>query len=207
MKPERFISIDIETDGPFYPRYSVCSIGAVACDDLTKRFYVEIKPQTAEYDEQAYQVNGLHRDKLITDGQRIEAAVFNFVGWAQTEARYDSEGRRCHLIATTFSTWDWTWLWSLLNLYGRSASDLPFAHSSLDLKSYAMGRLGGFARWDETRKAALPPHWLAGLPPHTHNALDDAIEQATLFNHMRDVYKWTYENGRSRIVPAFREED
>jgi hypothetical protein len=48
----------------------------------------------------------------------------------------------------------------------------------LDIKTYAMALLKGDYR--KSVKTNMPKHWFA-LHPHTHIALDDAIEQGALF--------------------------
>ena len=60
----------------------------------------------------------------------------------------------------------------------RFAGRSPFSHSALDVKTLAMAVLG--TRFHETAKRAMPRRWFDPLP-HTHVALDDAIEQGALF--------------------------
>ena len=64
--------------------------------------------------------------------------------------------------------------WYLMKFAGES----PFSHSALDIKSYAMAVLK--TEFRETAKRKMPKHWFDELP-HTHVALDDAIEQGALF--------------------------
>jgi hypothetical protein len=71
--------------------------------------------------------------------------------------------------------------WYLINFTGES----PFSHSALDIKTLAMVGLNKSYR--ETSKRSMPKHWFDDLP-HTHKALDDAIEQGALFcNILADV--------------------
>jgi len=67
--------------------------------------------------------------------------------------------------------------WYLIRFAGRS----PFSHSALDIKTLAMVLLNRGYR-DSTKKN-MPRHWFDKLP-HTHVALDDAIEQGALFCNM-----------------------
>lgn len=67
--------------------------------------------------------------------------------------------------------------WYLMRFTGES----PFAHSALDIKSYAMALLG--TRYRDSVKGNLPGEWFDPLP-HTHVALDDALEQGALFCNM-----------------------
>ena len=67
--------------------------------------------------------------------------------------------------------------WYLMRFVGES----PFSHSALDMKSFAMALLGKGYR--ESTKRNMPKTWFDALP-HTHIALDDAIEQGALFCNM-----------------------
>jgi hypothetical protein len=67
--------------------------------------------------------------------------------------------------------------WYLMRFTGES----PFSHSALGNKTYAMAMLKTGYR-DATKKN-MPKRWFDDLP-HTHAALDDAIEQGALFCNM-----------------------
>lgn len=67
--------------------------------------------------------------------------------------------------------------WYLIRFAGES----PFSHSALDMKSFAMALLKTDYR--ESTKRNMPKHWFDKLP-HTHVALDDAIEQGAMFCNM-----------------------
>ena len=67
--------------------------------------------------------------------------------------------------------------WYLMRYVGQS----PFGFSALDVKSYAMALLK--TEYRHATKRRMPEHWF-GTQPHTHIALDDAIEQGTLFCNM-----------------------
>jgi len=54
----------------------------------------------------------------------------------------------------------------------------PFSHSALDIKTFAMAMLKKDYR--DSTKRNMPRHWFDQLP-HTHQALDDALEQGALF--------------------------
>ena len=70
--------------------------------------------------------------------------------------------------------------WYLLHFTGGN----PFGFAALDIKSYAMAVLG--RPFCETVKKRMPPEWFDELP-HTHIALDDAIEQGHLFCNLLGV--------------------
>lgn len=67
--------------------------------------------------------------------------------------------------------------WYLIRFAGES----PFSHSALDIKTLAMAMLGGGYR--DATKRNMPKRWFDPMP-HTHVALDDAIEQGALFCNM-----------------------
>lgn len=67
--------------------------------------------------------------------------------------------------------------WYLMRFVGHN----PFSFAALDVKTYAMAVLGREFR--ATTRRTLPRDWLSARP-HTHVALDDAIEQGELFCNM-----------------------
>lgn len=67
--------------------------------------------------------------------------------------------------------------WYLIRFVGES----PFSYSALDIKTYAMAMLK--TEYRASVKGNMPAHWFDPLP-HTHQALDDAIEQGALFCNM-----------------------
>ncbi|HZT80440.1 MAG TPA: hypothetical protein VFA26_09465, partial [Gemmataceae bacterium] len=67
--------------------------------------------------------------------------------------------------------------WYLIRFAGES----PFSFSALDVKTYAMAMLK--TEYREATKRNMPRRWFDDLP-HTHQALDDAIEQGALFCNM-----------------------
>jgi len=60
----------------------------------------------------------------------------------------------------------------------RFTGNNPFGFAGLDIKSFAMALLGG--DFSATIRRRMPPELFDELP-HTHIALDDAIEQGALF--------------------------
>jgi ribonuclease T len=61
----------------------------------------------------------------------------------------------------------------------------PYGFTALDIKAYYMGKLD-LKTWAETSMKRMNPRFLSGRE-HTHNALDDAIEQAIIF---RKIYRY-----------------
>ena len=71
--------------------------------------------------------------------------------------------------------------WYLMRFAGES----PFSHSALDIKTLAMALLK--CDYRDAVKKNYPRHWFDDLP-HTHVALDDALEHASVLCHiLREV--------------------
>ena len=67
--------------------------------------------------------------------------------------------------------------WYMMRFVGES----PFSHSALDIKTYAMALLK--MEYRAAVKRNMPKRWFDRLP-HSHKALDDALEQGALFCNM-----------------------
>ena len=67
--------------------------------------------------------------------------------------------------------------WYLMKFVG----DSPFSHSALDIRTFAMAVLR--IDYAQSTKKNMPRRWFDDFP-HTHIALDDAIEQGALFCNM-----------------------
>lgn len=64
----------------------------------------------------------------------------------------------------------------------RFAGENPFGWVALDVKTYAMAMLK--TPFHQTLKNRMPQRWFDPDLPHTHRALDDAVEQGALFCNM-----------------------
>lgn len=174
------VSLDLETDGPFTDDergYSILSIGATEIYGQRRTFYAELRPISALFIPEAVSVSGLDRGRLEREGRDPADAMRAFCAWARALGPQP--------VLASFSTWDLGLIWwYLCRFVGREA--LPFSHSHIDMKSMLYGALG--VDWSGTGKSRLKkthPELLRGLPPHSHNALEDALEQAELFRRIR----------------------
>jgi hypothetical protein len=177
-RPEIYVSTDVETDGPIPGPHSMLSFASAA--------------YTAEKE-----LVGTFTANLNT----LEGATGHpktMAWWAKNEAawkasRVDPEDPK--LALKRYAKWlnklpgkpvfvaypagfDFTFVyWYLMHFTGNS----PFSFSALDMKSYAMAVMKKNFR--ETSKRTMPKRWFDDLP-HTHVALDDALEQGALFCNM-----------------------
>jgi hypothetical protein len=178
-----YFSADIETDGPIPGPYSLLSFAIVYAGrfaegsfqrpaNLDTVFYKELRPISDRYEPEALQVNQLDRDRLIREGADPADAMTEAARWIRSMA---GDGQPV-LVAFPLS-FDWTWLYWYLTNFSREGS--PFGHSScFDIKT-AFAVKGRVAIADAGR-SKLPFELQSGLP-HTHNAIDDAREQAEVF--------------------------
>lgn len=187
---ELYISFDIETDGRYFPTYSMLSIGAVLCavrregkpiEALAREdwqtFYAEMQPRTPHWEQAAMDVNGLNRIRLMGEAQSPFAVMSDFADWALFPY-YDGPIRP---VAVAWpATFDWPFLTGYLNLYVEHKN--PFSFSGcLDLKT--MYHVLAGTPWGEATKSHMPEALQTDLPK-THHALDDAKAQADLFLRM-----------------------
>ena len=83
---ETFISVDVETAGPYPERYSLLSIGACLVDDPSEGFYIELKPAKAQVMESALHVSQLSIEKLSKEGVAPAIAMQQFTDWIRRVA-------------------------------------------------------------------------------------------------------------------------
>jgi DNA polymerase III epsilon subunit-like protein len=171
-KREVYFSVDIEASGPIPGDYSMLSLGARVVSEA-KDFYVEIKPLNDNFIEKALQVAGLSMEKLKVAGVEPAKAMKDFKEWVESNS---VEAK------PVFVGFNATFDWSFVNYYfHRFLGENPFGVSGLDIKAYYMGMEK--CAWQETVKKEVRKKYPA-TQKHTHNALDDAIEQAQIFEKM-----------------------
>jgi hypothetical protein len=180
-----YISVDIEADGPIPGRYSMLAFGlAVAAsfdgatfearDPSAATFYRELKPITDDFDAEALAVSGLDREALAREGAVPAVAMRDAAEWLRTQAA----DRRPVMVAYPV-VFDWMFIhWYFVRFVGES----PFGFSgALDMKT--MYQQKARVTVDRAGRRDLPPE-LSSRRQHTHNALDDAVEQADIFNRL-----------------------
>lgn len=168
---ECFISVDVETGGATPADYALLSIGACLVDDLETTFYVELKPEDKRSTQEALEVSKLSLDILEAMGEPPAEAMERFADWVGEVVR---EGHRPVFVGFN-AAFDWMFVADYFERYlGRN----PFGYTALDIKAFAMGRLG--STWAETSMSVLGQKYLSGRPL-AHHALGDAQDQATLF--------------------------
>jgi hypothetical protein len=178
LMDEIYVSTDIEADGPIPGPHSMLSIGSAAFlkdKTLVSTFSANLEtlpgatgdPQTMKWWEtqpeawKACRVDPLPAEKVMSD----------YKSWLET-----LPGKP--VFVGYPASFDFTFVyWYLVRFTGNS----PFSFVALDIKSYAMAVMK--RDFLEVVKKNMPANWFDGHP-HTHLALEDAIEQGALFCNM-----------------------
>lgn len=184
-----YFSADVETDGPIPGPYSMLSFALVLAGsfDGTKfsrpenydtSIYKEIRPISDLYEREALQVNGLDRDDLLCTGTDSKLAMEETFDWVKSVA-----GDANPVLVAYPVSFDWTWLyWYFIKF---SSKGSPFGYSQcFDIKTAFAVKNSSLVQ--QASRSRLPKKLLPDRP-HTHHALDDAIEQAEIF---ANIFEW-----------------
>jgi DNA polymerase III alpha subunit (gram-positive type) len=178
LREEIYISTDVETDGPIPGPHSMLSFGSAAYradKTLLSTFSANLEtltgatadPKTAQWWATQPEAWAACRTNLETPG----AAMHRYLDWIK-----GLPGRPVFVAYP--AGFDFLFVyWYLIKFTGES----PFSHSALDMKSFAMALMK--TNYRDSTKRNMPRQWFDKLP-HTHVALDDAIEQGALFCNM-----------------------
>jgi len=177
-RDEIYVSTDVETDGPIPGPHSMLSLGSAAFQptgELMVTFSANLEllegaaphPATMEWwgrNPEAWQA-------ARTDPQPPADVMRRYATWVKA-----LPGRPVFVAYP--AGFDFTFVYWYLH---RFAGESPFSHSALDMKTLAMALLK--TPYRDSTKRHMPRHWFP-KSPHSHQALDDAIEQGQLFCNM-----------------------
>ena len=173
MKSERYFSVDVESAGPIPGKYSMLALGACVVGSPATSFYAELKPISKEFIPDALKVSGFSLEQLEREGQLPEKVMKDFKSWVEKEAGDNK---------AVFVGFNGCYDWQFVNWYFESfAGGNPFGFGGIDIKSYFMGLSG--EPWSKTTSSQLPSEFQPD-EPQTHNALDDARAQASIFQKL-----------------------
>jgi ribonuclease T len=170
---EIYISVDIEASGPIPGKYSMLSLGACLVENTKETFYLEFKPINNAFIPEAIQVTNRSIEDFEKTGLEPIKGIHQFEKWIAQVSKNDTP---------VFVGFNACFDWSFINWYFHSfIGHNPFGISGIDIKAYYMGM--NKCPWEETKSSKINPRF-KGKTKHTHNALDDAIEQAEMFELM-----------------------
>ena len=174
---ELLVSVDVETDGPIPSDYSMISIGACTLD-LNLEFYSEIKPISKSFVPEALQVSGLDREYLVKHGKDPYEVMRNLAEWLKDI----TEPINARPVFVGWNApFDWMFVnWYFHKFYGAN----PFGWCGWDGKAYYAGLTKNTVWSSVNKKSVKKKGFLSDEFPHTHNALEDAKEQAVLFSRL-----------------------
>ncbi|HEX4951251.1 MAG TPA: exonuclease [Blastocatellia bacterium] len=175
---EIYVSTDVETDGPIPGINSMLSFGSAAYradKTLISTFAANLEtlpeangdPKTMDWWQTQPEAWAACRQDL----QAPETAMKNYLAWLKA-----LPGKPVFVSYPVAFDFMFVY-WYLIRFTGES----PFSHSALDIKTYAMAMLKKDYR--DSVKRNMPRRWFDNLL-HTHQALDDALEQGALFCNM-----------------------
>lgn len=188
MKNDLYISVDVETAGPYPERYSLLSIGACTLEQPRRTFYVELKPVNGNAIQEALEISQLSMSELQENGLDPGEAMAQFERWLEEIV---PQNHRPVFVAFN-AAFDWMFVNHYFHHY---LGHNPFGHAALDAKSFYMALHS--VPWTKTSMRYVAPHYL-GDQRLTHHALEDALNQADIFQRMLDeAYQHEMNNPNS----------
>ncbi len=172
---EIYVSTDVEADGPIPGPNSMLSFGSAAftsSGELVSTFSANLEllegavgnPKTMDW----WSENQEAWAQTRTDLKAPKEVMQQYLAWLKA-----LPGKPVFVGYPV--AYDFMFVyWYLIKFAGES----PFSHSALDIKTYAMAVLK--LPYRDSTKRNMPKRWFPASP-HTHVALDDAIEQGQLF--------------------------
>lgn len=175
MAAEIYVSTDIETDGFAPGENSMLSLGSAA--------YTADKRLVASFSVNLETLPGARANPITTrwwqdqpeawaacrvDPQPPRQAMREYAAWLRA-----LPGR------PVFVGYPVVFDFGFVSYYlAQFAGENPFGFAALDIRSFAMAVMQ--CDFKDVQKKRMPQEWFDDLP-HTHIALDDAIEQGALF--------------------------
>lgn len=164
------IVVDVESDGPVPPLFSMVCFGAVIVESgLNRTFYGKTKPISDRWDPQALAISGFSRDDHAAFDDPEEVFI-EFVKWLDEE----SGGKRPIFISDNLA-YDWQWINYYCHRYvGRN----PFGFSGRRIGDIYAGLHRDVRKpWKHLRRTV-----------HDHNPVNDAKGNAeVLLDLAREV--------------------
>jgi DNA polymerase III alpha subunit (gram-positive type) len=178
-----YIIVDIEADGPTAGLYSMLSIGAVATTSQGEvgKFYRKLTPLQGasqypptmtwwETQPEAWQ-------EATENTEEPSIVINDFCTWVESFGK--TPVFVAHPVGFDYSMVSW-YLWKFA---GRNPfTDERRIPATLDLSSFIAGKY--HLTLDDSHRDKLPDWMKAGMPEHTHNALDDAIGYGAILRNV-----------------------
>jgi hypothetical protein len=181
MKRRRtYVSIDMEADGPYPGPHSMLSIGAVAIVGSDRKDWPTFKVNLRPLEGATRHPNTM---RWWSDyPEAWEAATTNPIDPREAMQQFREWVMELPVgvkNACIWPCWDFMWVhWYFEHFLGND----PFGFAYLDMKSYAAGKLD--ISFGKTQKFIFPKAWFEDSGKHSHDALEDAMEQALMLKNL-----------------------
>jgi hypothetical protein len=164
-----YFVVDVESDGPVPPIYSMVCFGAIRVDEkLNRIFYGQTKPISKKWEKEALEISGFTREQHLTFNEPRNIMV-NFANWIAS----NSVGRPT-MISDNIA-YDWQWINYYFHYY---LGHNPFGFSGRRIGDLYCGMVKDtHAPWKRKLRKTK----------HTHNPCDDAKGNAEAILAMRDM--------------------
>lgn len=186
-----YISVDVETTGLIPGQFDLLSVGAVDCFNLNNTFHEVI----ADVDDKALQWDDNTKDwwesqteakERLAAQKKLQHPDDNLMTWrincdaAERFIIWLSALEKPLMFVAWPASFDYPWIqyW-----FQDNGLENPFSYRTIDVKSYACGKLG----IDFNADRDTFPEWLNEKPEFPHDALSDAITQAKQFRKLLEL--------------------
>lgn len=175
----KYVSVDIESDGPIPGENSMISLGAVIFteSDILNTFEINLHPlpeasQDPNTMTEFWAKNPEAWEYCTSHPAPPDVAMDEFDAWLSSY-----NGKKVFVAYPLGFDFTFTHYY-----FHRFLGRDPFGFSGLDLKTLAMALLK--LPFRETTKRRMPKEWFKGSPKHNHTPAQDAMGQAILCQNM-----------------------
>ncbi len=187
---EIYVSTDIETNGPVVGIHAMLSFASAAYradKTLVSTFSANLEildtsladPQTMLWWQMQPVAWAAHRTNL----EKPVEAMLRYFGWVK--ALGDLGDRKIFVASPAVFDFPFVY-WYLMKFVGENPFYQGNVTRAIDINTFAMALRATL--YSDSNKSNLPKEWFDDLP-HTHIALDDAIEHGALFCNMLKINK------------------
>jgi DNA polymerase III alpha subunit (gram-positive type) len=198
-KQETYFVTDIETDGPIPGPHSMLSFASAAysaeghlIDTFSANLDMLEGASGHAFTMKFWATEPDAWAACRSDTIAPELAMKNYVKWIRAVCKNTTSP----VFVGYPAGFDFTFIfWYLIKFTGES----PFSWSALDMKTFAMALTG--LDYKQAIKPRLPKTWLPEELPHTHIALDDALEQGHIFCKMLSAWRTQHSPSEEQPLP------
>jgi DNA polymerase III alpha subunit (gram-positive type) len=152
------------------------SIGACTISEPRSSFYIELQPDEDDFIPEALAISQLSLKKLHETGLPAYDAMLKFSQWVASVVAIGFQ--------PVFTAFNAPFDWMFVNDYFyRYLGNNPFGHKALDIKALYMGLRK--TNWQDTSYNNVMRNTVIDAAL-THHALEDAVQQAKIFEILLD---------------------